>query len=190
MDLPSHEDGVYSIQELVKKGKTLIEEGDKSFLEAEIDPDAMNIILFTSGTTSTSKAVALSHKILCTNIMDIASVLEINENDTLLSFLPMHHAFECTIGLLYTLYKGSAIAFCDGMKHIADNLREYKITVMVSVPALFEAMYRKLLKGIEKQGKLPKLQKGLKISNALRKIHIDVRKKLFKEVHEALRRRN
>lgn len=186
MDLPSYEEGVYGIKELVERGKNLIAEGDKNFLEAEINPEAMNIILFTSGTTSTSKAVALSHKILCANLMDIASVLEINENDTLLSFLPMHHAFECTIGLLYTLYKGSAIAFCDGIKHIADNLREYKITVMVSVPALFEAMYRKLLKGIEKQGKLPKLQKGLKISNMLRKLHIDVRKKLFKEVHEVL----
>lgn len=186
MDLEEHEDGVYSIKALVKKGRKLIEEGEKSFLEAKIDAEAMNIMLFTSGTTSTSKAVALSHRIICANIMDIASVLDINKNDTMLSFLPLHHVFECTVGFLYPLYRGAAVAFCEGIKHIADNLREYKISVMISVPVLFENMYKKLMKNIEKQGKLPKLQKGLKISRTLKKVHIDVRKKLFKEIHEVL----
>jgi len=144
------------------------------------------MMLFTSGTTSTSKAVALSHRILCANLMDIASVLEIHSQDTMLSFLPMHHAFECTTGFLYPLYKGAAVAFCEGIRHIADNLREYQITAMVSVPVLFEAMYKKLMKAVEKQGKLPKLQKGIKISNVLRKVHIDARKKIFKEIHEKL----
>lgn len=186
MDLDTHEEGVYSIKELIEKGKKLIEEGDRSFIDAEIDENAMDMMLFTSGTTSSSKAVALSHKIICTNIMDIASVLDINKDDTLLSFLPLHHAFGCTIDLLYTLYRGAAIAFCEGIRHIADNLREYKITVMISVPVLFENMYKKLMKGVEKQGKLEKLQKGRRISNVLRKMHIDVRKKLFKEIHDIL----
>lgn len=186
MDLEEHTDGVYSIKKLVEKGKKLIEEGDKSFIDAKIDAEAMDIMLFTSGTTSTSKAVALSHRILCANLMDIASVLEVNSQDTMLSFLPMHHAFECTTGFLYPLYKGAAVAFCEGIRHIADNLKEYQISVMVSVPVLFEAMYKKLMKAVEKQGKLPKLQKGIKISNALRKLHIDARKKIFKEIHEKL----
>ncbi|MDE5831103.1 MAG: AMP-binding protein [Clostridia bacterium] len=186
MDLESHEEGVYSIKELIEKGKKLIEEGDRSFLDAEIDENAMDMMLFTSGTTSGSKAVALSHKILCTNIMDIASVLDINKDDTLLSFLPLHHAFGCTIDLLYTLYRGSSVAFCEGIRHIVENLREYKITVMISVPILFESIYKKLMKGIEKQGKLDKVKKGRRISNALRKMHIDVRKKLFKEIHDIL----
>lgn len=186
MDLTEHEEGVYSLKALVEKGKKLIAEGDRSFLDAQIDAEAMSIMLFTSGTTSTSKAVALSHRIICSNIMDIASVLDINKDDTMLSFLPMHHVFECTVGFLYPLYRGTTIAFCDGIKHIADNLREYKISVMISVPVLFENMYRKLMKNVEKQGKLPKLQKGLKVSRALKKVHIDVRKKLFKEIHEVL----
>lgn len=186
MDLLEHEEGVYSLKELVEKGKKAIEEGDRSFLDAEINAEEMGMMLFTSGTTSASKAVALSHRIICTNIMDIASVLDVNKNDTMLSFLPMHHAFECTVGFLYPLYRGAAVAFCEGIKHIADNLREYKISVMISVPVLFENMYRKLIKGVEKQGKLEKLEKGRKISNALRKMHIDVRKKLFKEIHEIL----
>ena len=144
------------------------------------------MMLFTSGTTSMSKAVALSHKNICTNIVDIASVLDVNKDDTMLSFLPMHHAFECTVGFLYPLYRGAAVAFCEGIKHIADNLREYRISVMVSVPVLFENMYRKLMKNIEKQGKLGKVQKGRKISNILRKMHVDVRRKLFKEIHDKL----
>lgn len=186
MDLEKEEDGVLSQKELVEEGKKLIENGDRSFLDAEIDPEAMDMMLFTSGTTSTSKAVALSHRIICANLMDIASVLDINVNDTMLSFLPMHHAFECTVGFLYPLYRGTTVAFCEGIKHMADNLREYKISVMVSVPILYENMYKKLLKGVEKQGKLEKLQKGLKISKVLRKLHIDVRKKLFKEIHDKL----
>ncbi len=186
MDLEKHEDGIYSIKELIERGKTLIREGDRSFLDAKIDAEKMGMLLFTSGTTSTSKAVQLSHRIICTNLMDIASVLEINENDTMLSFLPIHHAFECTAGFLYPLYKGAEVVFCEGIKHIADNLKEYHVTAMISVPILFENMYRRLLKTVEKKGKLATLKKGIRISNVLLKLHIDVRKRLFKEVHEAL----
>lgn len=186
MDLEKHEDGVYSIKELVERGKELIKEGDRNFLDAKIDADAMGILLFTSGTTSKSKAVELAHKTICTNLMDIASVLEINENDTMLSFLPIHHAFECTAGFLYPLYKGAEVVFCEGIKHIADNLKEYQVTAMISVPILFENMYRRVLKTVEKQGKLEKLKKGIRISNMLLKLHIDVRKRLFKDIHDAL----
>ena len=186
MDLEKHEDGVYSEKELIERGKKLIKDGDRSFIDANISPEEMDMLLFTSGTTSASKAVMLSHKIICTNLMDIASVLEIHERDTMLSFLPMHHAFECTAGFLYPMYKGAAVAFCDGIKHIAENLAEYHITAMISVPVLFENMYKKLLKTIEKQGKLEKVKTGIKISNVLSKIHIDLRKKLFKEIHEKL----
>ena len=186
MDLEKHEDGVYSFKELIEKGKKLVQEGDRSFLDAKIDPETMDMMLFTSGTTSTAKAVQLSHKIICANLMDIARVLEINEKDTMLSFLPMHHAFECTVGFLYPMYKGTEIVICEGIKHIADNLKEFKVSVMVSVPILYENMYKKLLKAIEKKGKLETVKKGLKISNMLSKVHIDVRKKLFKEIHETL----
>lgn len=186
MDLESHEDGVYSLKELVERGKVLISQGDRSFLDAKVNAEEMGMLLFTSGTTSAAKAVMLSHKIICTNLMDIASVLDVNEHDTMLSFLPMHHAFECTAGFLYPMYKGTEIVFCEGIKHMAENLKEYHVTCMISVPALYEAMYKRLLKTIEKQGKLELIKKGVKISNALSKIHIDVRRKLFKEVHEAL----
>lgn len=186
MDLEKQTDGIYSQAELISKGKKLIEQGNREFLDAKINEEEMGIMLFTSGTTAMSKAVALSHKNICSNIFDIASTIKVDENDIFLSFLPLHHTFECTTGFLYPASTGSAIAFCDGIRHIAENMKEYQITVMVSVPILFEGMYKKLIKGIEKKGKLETVKKGIKISQFLLKFGIDIRRKLFKEVHENL----
>ena len=186
MDLEKSENGIYSQKELIQKGKSLLINGNTKFIDAEIDSENMGMMLFTSGTTALSKIVALSHKNVCANIMDIASVINITENDIILSFLPLHHAFECTVGFLYMVYQGACIAFCDGIKHIASNIKEYEITAMISVPILFENMYKRIMRSIEKKGKTKSVQKGIKISNALLKINIDARKKIFKEVHEAL----
>ena len=186
MDLQEHNQGIFSEKKLIEEGKKLLENGNKDFINAEINPEEMGFMLFTSGTTSMSKAVALSHKNICSNLMDIASVIELTQDDILLSFLPLHHTFECTVGFLYPIYTGSSIAFCEGIRHIADNIREYQITCMISVPALYENMYKKVMKNVEKQGKMPKLKKGIKISRFLLKFHIDVRKKLFKDIHAAL----
>lgn len=186
MDLEEDQDKIYSQKELIEKGKKYIENGDKRFVEAKIDNEKMSIMLFTSGTTSKSKAVALSHKNLCTNIQDIASMFDINEKDVFLSFLPLHHTFESTVGFLYPIYAGAAITYCDGVKHLAENIKEYQITAMISVPILYENMYKKVMRGIAKKGKLEKVQKGMKISNFLMKFHIDVRRKIFKEIHDLL----
>ena len=123
-------DGIYSLNELIKTGEKLIKNGNKEFIEAKIDNEKMSIMLFTSGTTSSSKVVALSHKNICSNLMDIASVVDVNENDTLLSILPIHHVFECTVGFLFSLYKGAKTVFSDGLRHVVDNLKEYQVTVM------------------------------------------------------------
>lgn len=186
MDLEESKDGIYSQKELLEKGKKLLENGDRTFLDAKINSEEMGIMLFTSGTTSASKAVMLSHKNIVTNIMDIAKVFDINENDTLLSFLPLHHVFECTVGFLFLMSIGASIAFCDGVKYMVDNLKEYGITAMISVPAVYDIMYRKLIKGIEKKGKLETVKKGIKISQALLKVKIDIRRKLFAEIHSNL----
>lgn len=184
MDLCKKENGIYSQKELIEQGKALIDNGNVDFLNAQIDAEKMGIMLFTSGTTAMSKAVMLSHKNICSNLMDIASVIKIDENDRFLSFLPLHHTFECTVGFLYPISKGSSIAFCEGIRHIADNIKEYDITAMISVPVLFETMYKKVIKSIEKKGKLSTVKKGIKISNALLKIGIDLRKIIFKEIHD------
>lgn len=183
MDLDEKENNVYSQKELISQGKELIKEGNREFLDAKIDNETMGIMLFTSGTTAQSKAVMLSHKNIVSNLMDIASVIKIDENDRFLSFLPMHHTFECTVAFLYAMSKGSATAFCEGIKHIADNIAEYQITAMISVPILYEAMYKRLMKTIDKQGKLEKVKKGIKLTQFLLKFKIDIRRKAFAEIH-------
>lgn len=146
------ENGIYSEHELVKKGMELIKKGNKKFLNAKINNEEMTCMLFTSGTTAMSKAVMLSHKNICSNLMDIAAVLKIDEKDTLLSFLPLHHTFECTVGFLYVMYTGASIAYCEGIRHIASNIKEFEITAMISVPALYENIYKRVMKSIEKKG--------------------------------------
>ncbi len=186
MDLEKEENGIKSQKELAEQGKALIDNGNRDFLDAKIDNEKMGIMLFTSGTTAMSKAVMLSHKNICSNLADIASVIKVTEKDRFLSFLPLHHTFECTVGFLYPISVGGAICFCDGIRHIAENIKEYKITAMISVPILFESMYKKVMKGIEKKGKLETVKKGMKISQFLLKFGIDIRKQLFKEIHQTL----
>ena len=186
MDLNKKENEIYSQKELIEEGKKLIKNGNREFLDAKIDNEKMGIMLFTSGTTAMSKAVMLSHKNICSNLMDIASVIKLVPEDRMLSFLPLHHTFECTVGFLYPISKGCSIAFCEGIRHIAENAKEYQVTAMISVPILYETMYKKILKGIEKKGKLETVKKGIKISNFLLKFGIDIRRKLFKEVLDNL----
>lgn len=182
MDNNEKDGPIYSQKELVKLGKDLIKNGARSFLDAKINNKEMSVMLFTSGTTSTSKAVQLSHENICTNIYDISSVFDVKKEDTFLSFLPLHHVFECTVGFLYPVSIGASIAFCTGIRHIAENLKEYQISVMISVPVLFENMYKKVMKSIEEKGKLKKVKLGMKLGRITKAVGIDIRRKLFKEV--------
>lgn len=176
-------DGIYSLNELIKTGEKLIKNGNKEFIEAKIDNEKMSIMLFTSGTTSSSKVVALSHKNICSNLMDIASVVDVNENDTLLSILPIHHVFECTVGFLFSLYKGAKTVFSDGLRHVVDNLKEYQVTVMACVPVIYERIFGMIRKQLEKQGKLDNI---LKKEEELRNSSMEERKENFKQIHDML----
>lgn len=183
MDLTLHQKGIYSEKELIEVGKSLIQQGNKEFLEAPIDHQKMSIMLFTSGTTQKSKIVALSHYNLCSNLMDIASILDVDSNDVFLSFLPLHHVFECTVGFLFALYTGAKTVFCDGMRHILENMKEYHVTVMASVPAIYEKIFKIVRKQIEKQGRLDEiLQKEEQYRNA----SMEKKKKEFQEIHDML----
>jgi len=186
MDLEENTQGIYAEKALVEKGKKLLADENKTYIDAKIDAEKMGIMLFTSGTTAMSKAVMLSHKNLVTNVMDIIQRFDLTDEDRFLSFLPLHHVFECTVGFLYPISIGGSIAFCEGVKHMAENIKEFEITAMISVPAVFDIIYRKVMKTIEKKGKLANLEKGKKVSQFLLKMKIDLRKQLFKEVHESL----
>lgn len=174
-------EGFIYLGDLLENGKKLLEAGNKEFVNAEIDNNKMSVILFTSGTTSKSKAVALSHRNIASNIEAMNKVEGIRSTDVNMAFLPLHHTFGCT-GILLFLNHGCTNVFCDGIRHIQSNLKEYKVSVFVCVPLLIEAMYKKIEKEIEKQGKTKLIKVATGVSNSLLKVGIDVRRKLFKDI--------
>lgn len=171
---------------LMQKGHSLLLNGDNKYDNVKIDNKKMSIMLFTSGTTSISKAVALSQSNICEDIYALAQMTDIRKEDTFLSFLPLHHTFESTTTFLYGTYSGITIAFCDGLKYVQKNLAEFKITGFVCVPLMLEIMYKKIKKGIEEQGKAKLVATMTKISNGLLKIGIDIRRKIFKQILDNL----
>ena len=164
----------------VEEGKAIYSKKNCKYKKVKVDNDKMRFMLFTSGTTSQSKCVMLSHKNICANIEQISEVLDVTPNDSLLSFLPLHHTFECTAGFLYPISVGAKIAFCDGLRHIVANMKEYEVTAMISVPALYENMYKKVWKHIAETKKEKQVKVALKASEALLKVGVDMRKQLFK----------
>ena len=169
------------MNELLLLGKQEILNGNNEYLNAEIDNNAISIVLFTSGTTSLAKAVMLSHKNIASNIYALTSAEKIYDTDVNIAFLPFHHTFGST-GLTFFLSCGAKNVFCDGLRHIAQNLKEYKVSVFVCVPLILEAMHKKIMQEIEKQGKTKKVKFAMKISNFLLKFGIDIRRKIFKDV--------
>lgn len=170
-----------TLDEVKKIGKEELEKGNTSYLDLEIDNKKMATIIFTSGTTSLSKAVMLSHYNIASNIYSMQCVEKMYPTDVNMAFLPFHHTFGST-GLLFFLSFGATNVFCDGLRHIQENLKEYKVSVFVCVPLLIESMYKKIMLQIEKQGKIKTVEKAIKISRFLLKFGIDIRRKLFKEI--------
>ena len=177
--------GYDDIHTLKEEGKKLLEEGNKEYISTKIDENAMNILLFTSGTTSKSKAVMLSQKNIASNIYAILKVEDIRSTDSNLAFLPMHHIFGSTC-LIMMLACGVKTSFPDGLRYVSQNLKEYEVSVFVGVPLLVEAIYNKIVKEIDKQGKTKLIKMAIKISNFLLKFHIDIRRKLFKQIIDQL----
>ena len=170
---------------LLSDGKKEIENGNNEFINCEVDPYNMSILLFTSGTTSQSKAVMLNQYGIVTNIYDMLLVESFYETDVNIAFLPFHHIFGST-GMLVMLAAGLKTVFPDGLRYIKQNLLEYKVSVFVGVPILIDKMYSTIIKEIEKQGKTKLINFAIKISNILLKFHIDIRRKIFKELINAL----
>ena len=177
---------VENFSQLLQKGKELLKNDDNRYEKVKVNPEKMSIMLFTSGTTNVPKAVMLSQKNICANLSDFASWVKLYPTDTLLSFLPIHHTFECTVTFLYGFYSGCTVAFCDGLKYIQKNLVEYKVSVFVAVPLVLETMYKKVQKAIHDQGKEKLISTMVKISNTLLKCKIDLRKVIFKKILDNL----
>ena len=178
-------EGYEDFWELKKQGEKLLKQGQKEYTKAKIDENKMAILLFTSGTTSKSKAVMLSQNNIASNVYAMLLVEKFLTTDVNLAFLPFHHIFGST-EMIVMLAAGVATAFPDGLRYVAQNLKEYKVSVFVGVPLLVEAIYKNIEKQVEKQGKTKLINNAKKISNGLLKLHIDVRRKLFKQILDAL----
>ena len=178
-------DGFIWYDELLEEGKKALENGENEFKDYTPNSKKMSILLFTSGTTSKAKAVMLSQDGICANVSDLQMVEGIKPTDTNIAFLPFHHIFSST-GMLFMMACGAKTVFPDGLRYIKQNLIEYKVSVFVGVPLLINKMYETIEKEIEKQGKTKLIKNAIKISNFLLKLHIDIRKILFKQIVNAL----
>jgi len=180
-------DGIITIPEMLEKGQSLIESGNREYIDAEINPEEMRMLIFTSGTTDKSKGVMLSHKNICHDIMGVSQLLTADNRDNILSILPLHHTYECTAGFLTMVYLGVSIGFCEGLRHISKNIQEYKPSIIMSVPLILENVYNKIEKKAKKENKYLKFRFGLFIAPLLAKLGIkDIQRKLFNEVHQNL----
>ena len=179
------QDEYLDVHQLIEEGKKELDEGYTKYLDCKIDSYKMSILLFTSGTTSKSKAVMLNQNGIVTNIYDMKKVENFLPTDVNIAFLPYHHIFGST-GMLVMIASGMKTVFTDGLRYIKQNLVEYKVSLFVGVPVLIDKMHSSIMKEIDKQGKTKLINTAIKISNALRKVHIDLRKQLFKPINNAL----
>ena len=178
-------EGYTCINELIEKGKNLIENGNKKYIDMQIDKDKMSVLLFTSGTTEQAKAVMLSQYGIATNIYDMQIVEDFRPTDVNIAFLPFHHIFGST-GLLVMLSSGIKTVFPDGLRYIKENLNEYGVSLFVGVPILIDKMYQTIQKEIKKQEKQKTVKLGIKLTQFLLKLGIDIRRKVFKEIIDQL----
>lgn len=172
----------YSWKAVLQEGERLLASGYRDFLDYPIDPHETRILLFTSGTTDDSKCVMHSHSTISSNLMGMCQMVYIGD-DIFLSVLPLHHTYECTCGYLCQVYRGCTVAQCEGLRYILDNLKESKATCMLTVPLLMENFHKRIWKAIDKKGKRKTVETAIKFTRVLRKIGIDLRKKVFADIH-------
>ncbi|MCR4600889.1 MAG: AMP-binding protein [Clostridia bacterium] len=187
MDSAEHVGKRLSLSKLLEEGREMLRNGNRDFVDAEIDPEAMAYLLFTSGTTGFAKGVMLSHKNIATNTVKMARYFHINRREVSLSVLPIHHTYEHTCDIMASLYQGGTVALCEGLKHIFSDMREVKASLMMGVPLIYEMMYKRIWKQAEKNQRTEKLKIHMDFVRRHENMDTGVRRLLFnKDVHAAL----
>lgn len=171
---------------VLAEGQKLIKKGDDSFLKIEIDPKEFKALFFTSGTTAKSKGVMVNNNQLANNVNAVSAYVHIYETDRLFSVLPLHHTYESSIGFLIPFAVGASIAVCQGLRYISDNLKETHPSVIISVPLLLESLYKNIMKNIKKSKKEALVSSLMQITNLLKGVGIDVKRKVFNEIYEGI----
>lgn len=150
IDNNSVDDNIINFSDLLSKGFEKVQNGNTSFSDIQLDPDDMHILLFTSGTTGNAKGICLSHRNICSNVMSVAQIVKVDKSTVVLSILPVHHTYECTLGHILVLYGGGTITYCDGLRYINKNINEYKPSFVICVPLLLENIHKKIIKTLQK----------------------------------------
>ena len=171
---------------LIEEGTALVDGGDNSFMDIEIDPDEFKVLLFTSGTTAKSKGVMLCNRNLAENINAVSAYVNLKEEDRLFSVLPLHHTYESTIGFLLPFAVGTSIAICQGLKYIVPNMQETHPTALLAVPILVETLYKRITATIKKSKKDGLVNSMIHVTNALKTVGVDIKRKVFSEIHDNL----
>lgn len=187
MDAKEDSDKIRSWDKLIEEGKGLLEGGDRAFVDAVIDREAMCSLLFTSGTTGLSKGVMLSHKNISANIYNMSKYVKIRKPGGGLSVLPMHHTYELTCHVFTAIYQGVFVAICEGLRYIQPNLKESQATVMLGVPIVFETMHKKVWKQAEASGAATKMRRMMNLSRKTKLYNNqDAMRKIFSKIHTSL----
>ena len=174
------------IEHVIAEGKKLTDAGNTEYMDVEIDPEEFKFLIFTSGTTSQAKGVMLCHRNLAENVNAVSKYVKIYERDIFFSVLPLHHTYESSIGALLPFANGSSVAICGGLRYIVPDMQEAKPTAMLAVPLLVESLYKKINQSIEKSGKAGLVNSMLHLTNALKSVGIDIKRKVFKEIYDNL----
>lgn len=177
-------DGTLSWNRLMEEGKEALAEGDRIFADAELDPEKMCSLLFTSGTTGLAKGVMLSHRNIASNVHNTAKYVDVLDYVGL-SVLPMHHSYEMSCHVFSGLFMGFTLAVCEGLRHITKNMQEAHVNIMLAVPLIFETIHKRIMQTAKKNGQYRKLRMMIAISHRL-KLYNNQRlvRKLFRPVHE------
>ena len=171
-------------QELTARGKELFESGANSYYDHEIDEDALASIVFTSGTTGKGKGVMLSQRNIVSDMTQGMYLFQITYKT--MCTLPLHHTYGSTVNLVGHFAQGAEVYISSGLKYFLKEMKEQQPTHLVLVPLFVETIYKRIWATAEKEGKAKLLRRMMKISNGVRKIGIDVRKKLFKTILDML----
>ncbi len=171
---------------IIEQGKRIVKSGDNSYMDIKIDPEEFKVLIFTSGTTSQAKGVMINNRNLAQNVNVISAYVYLDHNDRFFSVLPLHHTYESSIGFLLPMTNGSSIVVCEGLKHIVPNLKETHPTAILAVPLLVENLYKKINENIKKSKKDKLVKSMIHVTNALKGVNIDIKKKIFKEIYENL----
>ena len=171
---------------LIQRGKELIAVGVKDYENINVDPEEFKVLIFTSGTTSAAKGVMICNRNLAENINAVSAYVKLTPEDRLFSVLPLHHTYESTIGYLLPMATGSSIAVCQGLKYIVPNLKETNPTSLIAVPILIENLYKKINTNIVKSKKDKVVKSMIHVTNALKSVNVDIKRKVFSEIYENL----